>query len=498
MQIIPPEVALSELDSILGPVLAYSSGSAESRALALLTKGLDREEPLSPEAIRLWVLSRCVDGYMLGSASDAIGGRHGTYEHRGHSRSRRSRDIAYEMRSLAKSEGWGQLVASARKRVNSSSGDGRDVRGASLDIARRIVAGVLMELPGGHGPGQKVLLSRNVGARAALMVIGLMILEDGKGWDSVLLSQQKLGAELGMHWQTARGHLDLLVERNVLTSPRSRKFVASRYRVKKPYGQRREFAQQWGGVARDLVDGTAGRVEMVLRSVTHPAWTYSDKLRLKHWALLLADAAEVDPTAFGISQKEARTIRRELKSEYEVVPGVLVPYLNEILDRLADDTTYGTTDKKTGERITARVAKERAMAAYAEQAAVNKATAEAATELKKEGYATLDALLEAHPVPKTPFSSGLSQANKKRREQDSLAWVSAVHRLILSEAPNETARKIVGGLLIKRLVKKRYPSGFAEGIVSYVMHAENDVTLEEWMSQASADDGPSIPSRRRG
>lgn len=495
MSVTPSEVDLSELDSILGPVLAMASrdSSAESRSLALLAKGFNPEVQLPSEAIRLWVISRCVDGYMFGSGSGAIGGRHAPNEQRGHSRSRRTRDIAYEMRSLAKSQGWGQLVDSARARAFSSSGDGRDSRGVAFDIARRVVAGVMMQLP-----GEPVLLKSNVGARAALALIGLKMLSDEEVLDSAIASYAWVAAELGVKWRAPSTWLKLLESRRVVTRPRGAAFVPSRYRVRALTKRQVKLASQWDGVARALTDGEAGPIARVLSSVKHPAWTYSDKLGLTHWAMLLADTADIDPMRFGIRPRMAKRLRRELTAPYGLVPSVVVPFLTEILDRLADDIDYGTTNKLTGERITARVAKEQAMALYRERAAENKAAAEAATQRKEIGYATLDALLEAHPIPKTPFSSRLSQANKEGREQDSLAWVSAVHRLILSEAPNETARKVVGELLTKRLVKDGYPSGFAEGIVSYVMHAENDVTLEEWMSQASADDGPSTPSRRRG
>lgn len=489
----PSEVALSELDPILGPVLAYSSGSAESRVLALLTKGLDRAAPLSPEAIRLWIRSRCVDGYMFGSATDAIGGRHGTHEPRGHSRSRRSRDIAYEMRSLAKSEGWGQLVASARERVISSSGDGRDVRGASLDIALRTVAGVLMELP---STGNAVQVRTNVGARAALALIGMVALKDNRGWDSVIMSFARGAAELGVDWRAVASWTKLLEERGVVTRPRAQAFVASRFRVKKLSGKRLKRARQWEGAAAALVDEVAEPIAMVLRSVTHPAWTYSDKIGLMHWALLLATTAGVPPEAFGIRPKVQRRLRTELTSEYELGPAVVVPYLGEILDRLADDIAYGTTDKNTGERITARVAKERAMAAYAEQAAVNKAAAEAATEMKKEGYATVAKLLVQYPIPKHPFEGKTSTRDKRQKE--SLAWGEALHTLVMNGNPSAEWRQMVARPLTGSLVKARYPKAFAEALVGYILSSEPDVTLETWLSQASADDSPSRPSRRRG
>ncbi|MDQ4214059.1 hypothetical protein [Microbacterium capsulatum] len=471
-------------------MLAYSSGSAERRVLALLTKGIDREVPLPSEAIRLWILSRCVDGYMFGSVSDAIGGRHDPNEHQGHSRSRRSRDIAYEMRSLANSEGWGQLVASARERVISSSGDGRDVRADSVDLARRILAGVLMELP-----GDPVQVRTNVGARAAFALIGMAMLDDERGWDSVIMSFARVGAELGVERRAASSWVKVLEDRGLVTRPRAQAFVASRFRVRKPSGKRLKRAQEWDGIAVAFGDDAVEPVALVLRSVTHPAWTYSDKLGLMHWALLLATTANVDPAVFGIKPKVQKRLHAELKSEYEMVPGVVVPYLGEILDRLADDFAYGTKDKATGERITARVAKERAMTAYAEQAAMNKAAAEAATEMKKEGYATVTKLLEQFPIPRTPFEGKISTRDGRQRE--SLAWGEALHRLILDGSPSAEWRQMVARPLTGRLVKARYPRPFAEAVVSYIMSTEAAVTLDTWLSQASADDDPSMPSRQR-
>lgn len=140
----------------------------------------------------------------------------------------------------------------------------------------------------------------------------------------------------------------------------------------------------------------------------------------------------------------------------------------------------------------------RSSAAYEVQKAANKAAAEEATRRRKGGHATLNALLEVHPISRTPFDRRLSKKSRDIREQDSLTWVNAVHGLILSESPNDTARKIVGELLTKRLVKHGYPLGCAEGVVRYIMQAGDDVTPAEWVSRLSGDDRPSTPSRRRG
>lgn len=497
MSVTRSEVDLSELDPILGPVLSSSNGSAESRVLALLVKGISSGTPV--EAIRLWTKSRCVDGYMFGSASGSIGGRNESDERRGPTRSRRIRGVAHDMRSLTGSVGCGQLVDSARARVISSSGDGRDVRGGSLDMARRIVVGVLMELP---GTGDAVQVRTNVGARAALALMGKMMLSDERGWDSVIMSFARAAAELGVDRRTVTSWTKLLEDRGVVTRPRAQAFVASRFRVKKLSGKRLKFAREWDGVAVGVIDEADEPVAMVLRSVTHPVWTYSDKLGLMHWALLLAATAGVNPQVFSIRPKVEKRLRAELTSEYDLMPSVVVPYLDEILGRLADDIDYGTIDGATGERITARVAKERAMAAYAEQAAANKAAAETATQMKNAGYAALGTLLELHPIPKTPFGCKASALDK--RWSDVHVWVDSLHQVVLSEDPTEQERKIVGKLLLKRLVREWGGGGymakaqvFADDIGCYIMEAETGVTLETWLSQASADDGSFIPSRRR-
>ncbi|MFF7292029.1 hypothetical protein ACFY9N_05780 [Microbacterium sp. NPDC008134] len=349
-----------------------------------------------------------------------------------------------------------------------------------------------------YGADQPALLKRNVGERAVLMTLGLKMLDADEVWDSVLVTQPWLAMELGVDVQTVARLLKSLTDRGILTHPRGGPFRAGRYRVKALTKKRIKIVREWDGVARGLIGEEAGPIARVLTSVTHPTWTYSDKLGLTHWAMLLADTAEVDPMKFGIRPRMATKLRRELKAEYELVPGVVVPYLERVLERLADDIDYGTTDKKTGERITARVAKARAMVAYEVQKAANKAAAEEATRRRKGGHATLNALLELHPIPRTPFDRRLSKKSGDVREQDSLAWVNAVHGLIISETPNDKARKIVGELLTKRLVKHGYPLGFAEGVVSYIMQAGDDVTLEEWISRLSGDDRPSTPSRRRG
>ncbi|MGH8953688.1 MAG: hypothetical protein ACRDVF_01610 [Microbacterium sp.] len=507
-----PGIDLAELDSILGSVLAYSNGSAERRLLALLCKGISNKVP--DEAIRLWVDIRCVDGYMFRSTSDAVGGRHGSNETRGLSRSRLNRDIACEMRSLAKSKGWAKLVASARERVLSSSGDGRDSRDASLDIALRIVAGVLMQFPEAPKPRgsrsrrmddkpapkpRPVRIERSSVARAALMTMGLRILSEEPVWETVPATQPWLAAELGLDVQVIPRALDLLEERRLITRPSRGSGVPTRSRVVE-LGKRKKAAQVWMDVATQLqLDGESGPVAAVLRSVTHPAWTYSDKLGARHWLVLLADVAGVKPSVVGVTAQMAAKLRADLAdTRYDWSPAVMVPYLDGILDRLADDIEYGITDKVTTERVTARVAKERAMAAYEKRKAERAAEAKAATKRKRDGHAALGALLEVHPVPKSPFDKNVSRKTRDGRQTASLAWADAVHRLILSESPNETAREIVGELLIKRLVKGGYPQAFAEGVVNYIMQAGDDVTLEEWMYRLYDGDRLFTRSLRRG
>lgn len=494
-------IDLAELDPILGPVLASSNGSANRRVLALLCKGISREVPV--EAIRLWIKSRCVDGYMFGRASDAIGGRHDPNEHRGRSRSRRSRDIAHDMRGLADSRGWSPLVDSARERVISSSGDGRDGRGASLDIALRIVAGVLTPLPEPRKTRElkqqgtrsrtreaaidakrkrAVRIEKVSVARAVLMTMGLRILNEEPIWDTTRASQPWLAAELGLDVQVVARAFDLLENRGLITRPLRQAYVTTRTRVV-ALGKKKKAAQVWSDVATQLLDGTATPIVVVLRSVAHPAWTYSDKLEARHWLMLLADTAGLEPSTLGISRQMAVTLREDLvETGYDWSPAVMVPYLDEILDRLADDIAYGTKDKTTKEPITARLAKERAMAAYLVSAGVHKEEAQAASQRKKAGYMTLDALLEVHPVPKSPFDRRLSAKIKAKREQAVRAWVADVHGVVTSESWSGQARELVGHLLTKRLVKAGYPQAFAEALVGYVMHAPNDATLDDWMA----------------
>ncbi|MGN6326325.1 hypothetical protein [Pseudolysinimonas sp.] len=460
---------LAQWDEALGDVLKHATGTPAARVLAVLIRGLD--EGIPAEAMRLWIRSRSVEGSVQPAHRAADRDRHGTGAEWTHS-AEDTRQMDARMRNIVEGRRWRGLLDAARVRASSSSDDGARRRDR-LERTTALMAGLLLELPGERGG-----LPRNAMLRAALAVVGARWLQDERGFDSVLLSHELLSLELGCSARTADRTLEALLDAGILTRSRGGQGVTGRYRiVRLRDGERRSAAGAWKEDIRALVDGDRSAIAAVILSVTHPAWAYSSQLSHRHWLMLLADVAGIDPERFGIRARMAPRLRAELTERYALTQAIVRPLLTEILDRLADDPECGAGG------LTARARRERAEAKYKTAIAERRAEREAARDVKRQTWSVIAQLLEAHPIPKAPSFADVDSSTKMaRREAAFMAWVEVLHAEVIAGDPPEEFRSSIGAALTRKLVTSGYGETFADGTARFILRASPETTLAEWLA----------------
>ncbi len=285
---------LAAHDALLGPVAARHAGTARATALALLCAGLGASTPLRPSVIVAWSSSR-----LRATRPDVV--------------------------PLLAGPAARPLIAAARKRVRqTTSPTGRAV--LRLRAARRLVGWSLV--PGAAGGGVA-----EIAARRALVVVGSQVLDnlgpDGNGIDSPRVGAPSLAIALGCRPQAAKRALLRAVEEGSLARVGApRHGVANVYRLAQLHGAAVAVADDYTDLIDTLATDGMGAPAEVLRTTGHPAWGYST-LTGRHWAVLLATAADVDPGDLGVTARVA-ACRRELDRL-----GVTLDDLGPSLDRLA-------------------------------------------------------------------------------------------------------------------------------------------------------------------
>lgn len=290
---------LAAYDALLGPVAAHHrGGQPRAVALALLCAGLGAgPDPLRPSVVIAWASSR------LGSTRPDVAALLGTP-------------------GLAR-----PLVAAARRRVRqTSSATGRQA--LRQRSARRLVGWSLAPVEG-HGGVAEVTAMR------ALAVVGGQILAalgpEGTGLDSVRADSGSLAVALGCEAQAAKRALRRCEEDGWLRQVgTARRGVARTFRLAQLHGPAVAVADDHSDLIDALTTGDPGHnAAAVLLSAHHPAWGYADGLTGRHWAWLLAQAADVDPAELGLSRRSAADCPRDL-ARLGLDPGDLTAGLDRI------------------------------------------------------------------------------------------------------------------------------------------------------------------------
>jgi hypothetical protein len=401
-------------DEQLGPVLWSYSGPSVNRLLAVQTKAIRGNDPSSE--VRNWLLNKFA-GVPRGPA---IEGREELQPHGG----------AMELRtflSLVRNAfTWSMFWAKAENEVR------RPATERHAAVARAVYAGLLSPLPLDRA-GDQLGYKRSLGLRVTMASVGMAALSNGRDWDSVVMSRPALSAAVGWGISAAGGHLNGLCDRGLLSRQSA---DVNKFRILDPQKQQRHEAQRYAASMETLLTEAPDQIAAVIQSVTHPAWGYSETLNQGHWLLLLSNVAGLPPEQFGMTPRLVRRLQRTLDQEYLIwdnMPRNLI----KILDHLAADPEHGPVDAATGERISALIAFDQAMAKWKEGA--DKRTAEVMTAREQNRQAYLD--LQKRKAESGEKPGGVRGRSMRRSEQDGEdddALVTSVTSALV-EVPQEVA-----------------------------------------------------------
>ncbi|WP_404430727.1 hypothetical protein LG299_12555 [Microbacterium lacus] len=255
-------LGLSAMDPTLGPALLRAQGDAWSRLAAVTTKGLAAGFP--PASIRYWARER--------------GGP--------------------EVAALAASyAGFSDLVRRVRKHVATNTDPG---------VALRRASAVLLAPPEG------LIAARPASAALALVALAAAR-QDGVVGGQVALSAGSAAVILGVTPETARRHLDLLTDANVLRARRA-DGAPTRYALALP---KRQAAKAWLDDPRvtAMVDEIlAGERHSWLAAFLAPEVSYGSSLLPADVWLLMIESHGVDPATIGLDGRNLRRAQARLRA----------------------------------------------------------------------------------------------------------------------------------------------------------------------------------------
>jgi len=324
--------SVRELDPVLWPVLRSRLGmSPTETALALIAKG--QSVGAQPSTVRSWILAR--GGAHRGSGLTSIADQHASDAPTEESpRPGTAGREGTPLVLLAKSNPrWAQLLHQLRawRASRSSPSDLGDASAVKLKLARALVAGITRPLP-----QPATSHPANVNARVALTQIALAALNRDDDWTTVVMSRGKLAMLTG--WSVDTAGRALKDGRGLFTAAAAQSGVPTRYKIA-PLTRRRLSDSAHVDAASALASGEGDHLADAIRSVGHPAWTYSDDLSLAHWLLLVAQLADVDPAqTHGAKRAFLPPARRKLL-ELGLGPNAERP-LFEVLDRVGREAGH--------------------------------------------------------------------------------------------------------------------------------------------------------------
>jgi hypothetical protein len=463
-------------DAVLGPKWHQIRGGEPFRvASALLLKGMGRG--LTTDVIRDWI------GRRVSEQINWAGGIRAVRQESDVDPSRPNEGAAL-IRSYVTLQGfinsnprWAECVSwSERKARSKSSGA---IREDHLVAANWMLAGVLLALPQSAGA---LLFRRSVNARVAVAATGRRKIADDIGMATVLVSYTRIAAEHGYTRQLVARTFDDLCSAGLLTKTAGGKRVTGRFLLSNVEKNRLTALDRFADTASAIVDGRNAALANLILSVDHPAWTYSDSLSHKHWLLLLADSAGVSVRDLGISIKLEREVRAELDGA--LLTTRTLPQLNEILEHHADDDLFGTMHRPSGEWLTPRAAKERAMEAYRASAEQEWWTAKQFNEVKSLVHTQLTQTFSGSlAIPPAPYL-GRTRDERDDRSEELIQWLLRSHDAARKNWPDDEHPTERRDYLLSKLISRKYGAAFSAQIVDYVLDGWAVGRLAEELQEA--------------
>lgn len=234
---------------------------------------------------------------------------------------------------LSNRSAYGRIVSSCRKAARSSSPAGaaeNSKKTARLTFGRILTPVPMVEVeqePAEDGTAVEPKLvpilspALQVRARATLAVLcveQLKSIQGEKGWNSLMVSYAWLGLRMGVSLSTAKAALNDLVDLGWIREVGGhRPDSARRFKISGTLTSEQGQTLKPGHLF-DAVGSLAGRdvdpvqTALLIRSVTHPAWTYGDDpIGFRTWLVALAHSAGIDPVQLGV---QTRSMGRSKKA----------------------------------------------------------------------------------------------------------------------------------------------------------------------------------------
>lgn len=394
----------------------------------------------------------------------------------------------------------------------------------SLNTARLTIGRILTPVRT-NADGVPVLTpAKQIRARAALAVLcgeQLKSIQGEKGWNTIMISHSFLALRMGVTRPTARAVMQDLVDLDWIqgvgvTRPDSAgRFKIGWYlttaqkkvtkRVTDKQGRILEPGQHEaiGALAGLGGDPTEGDLvtALLIRSVTHPAWTYgADPISFKSWLLALASAAGVDPVQLGLPARSVAPARKVLtRAGLDLLNRVTVGDTNRADSDLSGRFTAALNAwaESTGAYAAATAAKD----GYKANAAARTEELQRARQVRADARPVLEALFgPVESIPSAKATAVKSQAARNAAYASKEEWLVGASGAIAQEPLIEEQRKALKFELTRRLKLRGYKGDAITQMVEQIMsHArpllgtdeaipvatEAPVVKSEWMAAAT-------------
>lgn len=258
---------------------------------------------------------------------------------------------------LTNRSAYRRLVSSCRAAARSSSpaaAAGNSLKTARLTLGR-ILSPVPMlgaeqtDLEDGAEVDPKLVPvltpARQIRARATLAILcveQLKSIKGEKGWNTLMVSYPWLALRMGASWPTAKAALNDLVDLGWIREVGGhRPDSARRFKISG------KLTREQGQVIvaphlYDAIGSLAGlndepvQTAVLVRSVTHTAWTYGDDpLGFRNWLVALARSAGVDPVQLGVQTRSMGRSKKALtRAGLDSLTRPSIGDTTDVMDRL--------------------------------------------------------------------------------------------------------------------------------------------------------------------
>jgi len=357
------------------------------------------------------------------------------------------------------------LVGVARRRgIRSSPLSGVELRERRLHYARILFWGLLRELP----RDESARVDAQANMRAAYVTVMLKLIRDESGWDTAFVSYPWLACRLGLSPKSAERALRRLVENSRLTRPSAATGVVGRYSPREVNASWTDpIWTRYGESISALVDQRPDPLADLIATADHALWGYSDIFSHGNWLVLVADRAGIEAEQVGIRPAAARRLRADL---------LLHRFRTQRIDELAQDAAYGLT--ADGLRVSPKVAKQRAEAAYRENA-------DATTERRqmfRDARDYLEEFIAENRLPALPANPGaLDDAALDNAMMEFEAWASKLHERYIEDDLGNDFGLAMRAALRKQIGKARHPDAYAADVARFITGAPSGAQLNEFL-----------------